>query len=488
MPSRVRTAALVLPALLLVAHATLFAGYLVDDAYIAFGYGRSLASGLGLVLQPGAPAVEGYTSFGWVVLVAAAQTVGLDPTHVLPAVGLACAVSTIVLVVRVARRWDGARAAGLGAGLALAASTGFAFYAVAGLETSAFALAVTVAGIALVERRAFAFGVASGIAFLFRPEAGLLGIVGVTVLTVATSGAERKRALGAALAGLAIFVAPLLALKLVVFGALLPNTFAAKPASLASGVEYALREVPLYGPLGVAAIVAARTNADRRARELAALFFVFVAATILEGGDWMVAGRLFVPWLALAALAADGTLREWVGDVARRVAPRRRALAALGVVLLAAYGADSALESVELHASVPHALHRNAIRGELATSLAASGVRSVALVDIGYTTWVAPEVRVVDLGGLTDATIAHAPGGHVDKHVDFTYLERRAPDVVVLTSSDATDAGARHPEDAYTFGVERRIAASDWLAAHYRLDRIVTADATYRMHVYARAR
>lgn len=42
--------------------------WLIDDAGISFAYARCLAQGQGLVAQPGAPPVEGYSNFLWVVL------------------------------------------------------------------------------------------------------------------------------------------------------------------------------------------------------------------------------------------------------------------------------------------------------------------------------------------------------------------------------------------------------------------------------------
>ena len=42
--------------------------WIIDDAGISFAYSRSFANGDGLVAQPGAERVEGYSNFLWVLV------------------------------------------------------------------------------------------------------------------------------------------------------------------------------------------------------------------------------------------------------------------------------------------------------------------------------------------------------------------------------------------------------------------------------------
>ena len=64
--------------------ALLFPGHVIylscvaEDAFIAFSFAKNLASGHGLVWNPGEPPVEGYTDFLWVLLSAAAIRLGLS--------------------------------------------------------------------------------------------------------------------------------------------------------------------------------------------------------------------------------------------------------------------------------------------------------------------------------------------------------------------------------------------------------------------------
>ena len=59
------------------AHAALFGGWIVDDAGITFAYARNLASGQGIVAQPGVPPVEGYSNPTWMFVSAAAYALHL---------------------------------------------------------------------------------------------------------------------------------------------------------------------------------------------------------------------------------------------------------------------------------------------------------------------------------------------------------------------------------------------------------------------------
>src|SRR5687768_7895791 len=56
------------PIFLYLMHAIRFGVWIVDDAAITFAYARNFAYGYGLVSQPGALPVEGYSNFTWLAL------------------------------------------------------------------------------------------------------------------------------------------------------------------------------------------------------------------------------------------------------------------------------------------------------------------------------------------------------------------------------------------------------------------------------------
>src|SRR3990170_3063617 len=131
--------------LLLVVQEFLFSAYTVDDAFITFRYARNLASGLGLVFNPG-ERVEGYTNFLWTVLMAGGYRLGFDLAIFAKLVGIAASLGTLYVLfklsalIRPSSSRSGTRAL---ASLLLAANGAFATAAITGLETSLFILLIT---------------------------------------------------------------------------------------------------------------------------------------------------------------------------------------------------------------------------------------------------------------------------------------------------------------------------------------------------------
>ena len=83
---------LAIPMVVFVLHAVLFGSWLMDDAGVSFAYARTLATGHGLVSQPGAPPVEGYSNFLWVLVLAVFFRIGLFHIVWTPKI-LACALT-----------------------------------------------------------------------------------------------------------------------------------------------------------------------------------------------------------------------------------------------------------------------------------------------------------------------------------------------------------------------------------------------------------
>ena len=105
--SRARNAALVVAATVLfgafLAHAWVYR-FLTDDAFISFRYARNLATGHGLVFNPGHEPVEGYSNFLWVLILAGARFVGLSPERIANALSLLLSAAVWVLLLRAIHR------------------------------------------------------------------------------------------------------------------------------------------------------------------------------------------------------------------------------------------------------------------------------------------------------------------------------------------------------------------------------------------------
>lgn len=467
-------------------HAGWSASGLIDDAYIAFRYAASFARGDGLTFNPG-ERVEGFTSFSWVLLAAMFARLGLDPAGIMPLVGIVFGAALVVFVAHQGRVLAESEdrphpAAGIPAAVFVALTPSLAFYAGTGLETALAALLQTMAAVFAQRRRPVAFALSAGLSLMTRPEAGLVLVLGFAWLAWPGRGRERTLQLHARLLGpsvllLALLVIPFLALKLAYFGALLPNTLVAKPPNRAEGAEYALWCLP---PL-VGLVLAAGIDARRRF-----LFVVWAASFVgiaLEGGDWMGGSRMAVPSLATLALAADRALlgleRPWT--------LRRSAPAALAWLLTLAGAALSWREAQNLRAEGLATENATRIRAALLAEMRAAGVRSLGTLDIGLPGYLHPDLALLDLGGLTDRTIARAPGDYKTKAVPLDYLMSRAPDAFLFAAREPL---REHPDGTLDFvghyPVEERIAQSAWFRDHYRARAALTVTPSYQLVWFSR--
>ena len=186
--------AVLLPTAVAAAHASLYGRWEVDDAGITFAYARSVATGAGPVLQPGAPPVEGFSDPAWLALLAFGRGLGLFdhgtwfgvPDYVaypktLALVLLAVVFGAFLAAASAVSRHPAAVTAVAGCACALIPS--FVIWSVSGLENALLAAAVAVQVAVLVRRRdalaggplpALACGLLAALAALTRPEgAGL---------------------------------------------------------------------------------------------------------------------------------------------------------------------------------------------------------------------------------------------------------------------------------------------------------------------------
>ncbi len=474
------------------AHALVYLGWMLDDAYISFRYARHLASGDGMVFNLG-ERVEGYTNFLWVLLCALGIRAGAAPELVAPALSLASAVA-LVLLVRAASRWLSARAdgvedpsAGVAAMTVVAATQSIALYGSNGLETVLFALWVAAAAWSMVARWPLRFAAFTSLAFLTRPEAGLVGVVGVGLFALdAVRDPSRRAPLAKAVAALCAGVLPYLGWKLSWFGALLPNTLHAKPGNVTVGLRYVvIGAAPVLAALALALRDAARPTPEapreRETRELFGLGLAMMVATAVEGGDWMPAFRLLAASTAVLAMALDGALARAITK-----GGKARALAVASLALCVGWNASRTREDLQV---VPVVARHEAHLVALATALRRIGVRSVALTDIGRVGWILEGAVITDLGGLTDATIARTEGALLAKRVPGRYLAQRDPEVLLLNSRLPVRLlpGATLPAVAPMWKVERSVLATRWFQSRARYACTMVVNENHFVHVFERA-
>ena len=328
------TTYLILAAILLLAHALLYASLLgfdvVDDAYISFIYARNAARGQGLTFNAGERRVEGYTNFLWTVMFIPAFWLRL-PVHVVAmALGALWALGCVALLGRMAwwaigpqvsggERWQGGLAA-----LLLAADGSFALWAVGGLESPLFAFLVLAGGLAyLREMRDPGAVPLSGawfaLAAMARPE-GLLvyAVTGLHQVALRLIR-EHKLATGQDWQRLGLFAllwGPWYAFRWRYYGFPLPNTFYAKVvfgdsgAQRARGLAYAgtfMRVHLGYLPLAVALLPLLRRRWRMWSSYFVSLVLVYGVYIACVGGDWSV-GRFFMPLMPMFYALLGGGL------------------------------------------------------------------------------------------------------------------------------------------------------------------------------------
>ncbi|MGW4064422.1 hypothetical protein ACWEGE_39470 [Amycolatopsis sp. NPDC004747] len=420
-------------------HATRYGHWIVDDAAITFSYARSFADGLGPVLQPGAPPVEGFSDPTWMVLLGLGKLVGLFdhgalfgiPDYVLfpKALGLlftggvltACHIAAKQIFTRFA--W----LATLIAGLTLATIPSYVIWVVSGLENSLFAFAVVTLGVTLfvsvkrdvllTPKVAVWAGVMVAFAALTRPE-GLIyaGAYPLAALFLLRSGLFWK-SFRLALLSVAAFAVPFGAYVVwrhAEFGRLLANPSVAKQQGL-PGFDAVKRPFELVGYAGWAGVIVlalvilfALVKAPWR-RPLIALLVPLGLGIVAYGvmvADWMYQHRFASPIWPLAVIA--GTLSA--GELLRH----RQALLRVGVVVVlvgafvpSAVGFAAAADKFAKNPNITACLVADRFGRGFNTYADILGLQKASLLlpDLGGSSMTS-RLELVDMAGLVNKPIA----------------------------------------------------------------------------------
>lgn len=341
--------------------------FVCDDAFITYRFARNLATGQGLVFNPGEfPPVEGYSDLLWLMLAFVLEAVHIRPHIVLPFVSALCGLALVLLTYRVAKGalQLGHTAAFLGTAT-LAASPAVGCWATSGLETMPQALLMLLLFERLVlsdnERDWRIPALLSVMLTLIRTE-GLAWVIAVAIFSVIARLVERHRLEhhAARLLKIAIPVGIVVALHLgwryQYYGTWIPNTALVKVSFglpvLARGLKYVVLFwltciVPLVSLLATALV----SRQPRRGRWVAVALMALApfGYAVLVGGDFMPFGRLLLPGLPFAAWLAASALHELIRA---DHGSRERALWLAGALVFVGL-----LPAVDLHV-VPHGIRR----------------------------------------------------------------------------------------------------------------------------------
>jgi hypothetical protein len=422
-------------------HSAFYGQWLVDDSGLTFAYVRSLSSGDGPVVQPGAAPVEGFSSPTWVVVLVVARWLRLfdhgtwaGTPDVLLFPKLAALIfcfgtfsAMYAVAVKVSPR---PMLVTIVAGTATALVPSFAIWITSGLENGLFACVVTVLAAVLARAAvsdaittastAVLAGGLAALAALTRPD----GLVYVAAFPLVAFLVAARHALGrssiASLISTAAFAVPFGAYmiwRLATFGDYLPNTARAKGQRLPN-LEVLDRPVELIVYLGwfasllcVVTVTLALARGGPTAKVVSVLLVPLTLAVISYAvlqPDWMAQYRFATPVWPLVALSVTLAAPQAFGTLSTR----GRWLACLAAAAIVAFTLNGALAGARAFRTAPAAglcdIAQNT--GYFFNGYAdILGVRDGSLLTVdGGGTALTSRLRFVDLAGLAERRIAEA--------------------------------------------------------------------------------
>jgi hypothetical protein len=300
----------------LLGHSATLAGHrywwLDDDAMISMRYARNLATGSGLVWNPGVR-VEGYTNFLWTLFMALVHLFPIPAAKtslVVMLTNLVLAAATVPVIVRLVRLLGGgalATAASL-AGYVLCQDT--MYWATSGGESILLTLLFLWAAYRILresqlDRPRPATYLLIAVMSLVRADAVFLCcLLGALALVL-----TRNRRPVFLYFGLSLLLPVVHELfRLLYYHAFLPNTAYLKtahwPGRTQAGLFYVRQFFTHYPFVIVLAIAGALGRSRRALRALTAVFLVYAAYIAYIGGDNLYHFRFFVPVLPLVMVLA----------------------------------------------------------------------------------------------------------------------------------------------------------------------------------------
>ncbi|MBN2139038.1 MAG: hypothetical protein JW720_14620 [Sedimentisphaerales bacterium] len=398
--------------------------HITDDAYISFRYASRLASGHGLSFNPG-ERVEGFSNPLWTLLIAlGVRLSSFGAPDIARVLGILFSLFTVICAWRIFCRDKTGASAGAGNFAffcaILLSNPGFHVYATAGLEGPLLMCLVT-AGVALSMKKSVSYSclaaLAFGLAGITRPEGLLYGLLW---FAFTLSRPERGESLLRRESGRLILVLlPWLIYELLrwfYFGALLPNTFAAKPPGVFGGDTLAVRYLwPWIGSVGglvaLSALVLLRIGHSGQSktafRACAGPVIAAMIFTTYARGDWMPFGRFIVPVWPLVCIVVTlwlhSALENLKGYSLLRFPGVAKCIVAMVLVLSSILTwADAVIaysDNKELN-MLMRGQDQIAVGRWLADNVREGA--AVATIRLGGISYAAPKLIFWDLNGLTD--------------------------------------------------------------------------------------
>jgi hypothetical protein len=444
------------PCLVYAIHALQFGSWVVDDAGITFAYSRHFAQGYGLVSQPGMPPVEGYSNFIWLVLLAPFFLVNsFDPVITPKIISFLLVAGTFLALYGVLKPLPGHRWIALTAFTLTTLNTSFVVWTISGLENALYIFLVAVMlwwslrilfDGAATPHNVLALGVLAALTGMTRPE-GLAYILAFPVILLPARKISWKQK-GTLLlvygAGFALTYGAFILFRLSYFGAPLPNTYYMKGGPklddvldlltlqtsmiekaqrlLKSAVAVLNDLLPFVLAAGILYLLVARRWTGRAWGVLVYLL-CSLSLYLLLPPDWMGEYRfatVFFPLLYLFSFLMVGLILNQLPSLLSLAT--QVALSAL--TIFAAVGLFSPRsEAFSRNPTVPFQTVKTeyADKFDWYKQMLNLESASVMLPDVGGTLYYSA-VRVYDLAGLTDQTVARYLGQHIYRPGFYEYV------------------------------------------------------------------
>lgn len=446
--------------------------YQLDDAYITYHYAQNFIKHGVFTYNFGQENTEGFTSFFWFLSASLFGLFNSKAIHLAgPVLGyLSYCMCFTLVIVSSKKCLDKIIKA-----LLLAFLPTVLFYSVTGLETVFFAGLIATICLGLVGRLPSAVTlVACLIVPWVRPEAPWLAVIFIIViLQSANKFASFKKLLAPALV-LLISQFSLLLVRFYIFNDFLPNTYYEKEASVSSGISYLVSafSTPWLLLIVLTAIALSRFSQHR---VLIACAFAWLLTPLITGSDWMDHFRFLLPALLLFILSINT-------EVYRKGNYALVTIIAASVMCSAYFFYAYQSNSRSTISSKNSLVMIEAEYKWLQRWLNNEGVESVALIDIGKFAY-NYNFEVLDLGGLTDKTIAKMPGKHMQKTIPVAYILARKPGSIIIRLSNHPEGNQLKNTDVMS-PAESDLALDPLLHEYYQIA-FILAPAYQRSPFYA---
>jgi arabinofuranosyltransferase len=486
----------------------------VDDAQIAFVYASHFAAGEGFVYNVGGERVEGFTSLLWVLATSIFFFFSQAPYSAILVLSVALTAASCALAARLTS--PGWTTWLLYLVVVLGWPAHVTWQTASLMDTALWGVLLMAATVMTVDARASTYddlrfaGVCVAIVAT-RPESLLVVPAFITLRTgrlfaVSDTGRTALRRAVTPAAAFCLAVITLTAFRILYFGYPLPNTYYAKVSpsleySVRAGVDYLksfLRSTPVVTVLSalIVAVLAwtasylvrGRGRSTDRLRVVLrsdAVVLATIAATllivpVLNGGDHFAWWRMYQPVFPILAAVPFAVLRDPATGLSqltpRSAAMQGAAAAGVAVVVLAfGHGGSSWRSPRELPLEGEFRLARDGMEGGTLLRRILTGTPiwpSVGVVAAGGIKRTYPGM-VIDLMGLNDTRMAHAPGDRtgIKNHAAFNeaVFFEHSPDIVWPLPSgraDGTSPGGGST-DAFTGKVLRGLPDDRRFLADY---------------------